>query len=143
MSFEKEREILSRYIQSKNLKHSEQRQLILDVFLNTEEHLTAEELYALVKMKNPSVGQATIYRTMKLFNDAGLSRELRVEDGVTRYEHLYNHEHHDHLVCTGCGNIIEIVSPEIEAMQEKIAKENGFTLKRHRLELYGLCKDCK
>ena len=143
MPFEKEREILADYIRSRNMKRSEQRQLILDVFLKTEKHLTAEELYEIVKKKNPAIGYATIYRTMKLFNEAGLCRELQVEDGITRYEHLYNHEHHDHLVCTGCGNIIEIVSPEIEALQEKIAKKNAFTLKKHRLELYGLCKDCK
>ena len=143
MPFEKEREILADYIRSKNMKRSEQRQLILDVFLGTEKHLTAEELYELVKKKNPSVGYATIYRTMKLFSDAGLCRELRVEDGIARYEHLYNHKHHDHIICTKCGKIIEIESPEIETLQEEIAKKNGFILKRHRLELYGLCRNCK
>lgn len=143
MPFEKEREILANYIRSKNMKRSEQRQLILDVFLKTEKHLAAEELYELVKKKNPSVGYATIYRTMKLFSEAGLCRELQVEDGVTRYEHLYNHAHHDHLICTECGKFIEIVSPEIEALQEKIAKKSGFKLERHRLELYGICRDCR
>ena len=143
MPFEKEREILADYIRSRNMKRSEQRQLILDVFLKTERHLTADELYELVKKKNPAVGYATIYRTMKLFSEAGLCRELQVEDGVTRYEHLYNHEHHDHLICTECRKFIEIVSPEIEVLQEKIAKKNGFKLERHRLELYGTCSDCR
>jgi Fur family ferric uptake transcriptional regulator len=143
MAFEEEREILADYIRSKNMKRSEQRQLILDVFLKTEKHLAAEELYELVKKKNPSIGYATIYRTMKLFSDAGLCRELRAEDGIARYEHLYNHKHHDHIICTECGKIIEIESPEIEALQEGIAKKNGFILKRHRLELYGLCRDCR
>ena len=143
MPFEEEHKILADYIRSKNMKRSEQRQLILDVFLKTEKHLAAEELYELVKKKNPSVGYATIYRTMNLFSDAGLCRELRVEDGITRYEHLYNHKHHDHLICIECGKIIEIESPEIEALQEKIAKKNGFILKKHQLELYGLCRDCK
>ncbi len=143
MPFEEERKILADYIRSKNMKRSEQRQLILEVFLKTEKHLAAEELYELVKKKNPSVGYATIYRTMKLFSDAGLCRELRGEDGIARYEHLYKHEHHDHLICTECGKIIEIESPEIETLQERIAKKNGFILKKHRLELYGLCRDCK
>ncbi len=143
MSFQKEKAIFTEYIRSKNLKHSEQRQLIMDVFLKTEKHLTAEELYEMVKKKNPSIGYATIYRTMKLLTEAGLCRELHVVDGVTRYEHLYNHKHHDHLICTKCGKFVEIESPRIEELQEKIAKKHGFILTRHRLELYGLCKSCK
>ncbi len=143
MSFEKESELLSNYIKSRNLKHSEQRQIILDAFLKTERHLTAEELYEIVKKKNSNIGQATIYRAMKLFSDAGLCRELKVEDGVTRYEHLFNHEHHDHLICTECGKIVEILSPEIEEEQDRIAKKNGFVLEKHRFELYGVCRDCR
>ncbi len=143
MLFQKERELLSEYIRSRNLKHSEQRQIILEAFLKTERHLTAEELYEIVKKKNSNIGQATIYRAMKLFSDAGLCRELKVEDGVTRYEHLYDHEHHDHLICTECGKIVEIISPEIEKEQDCIAKINGFVLEKHRLELYGICKDCR
>ena len=79
---------------------------------------------------------------MKLLSEAGLCRELQLEDGTTRYEHLYNHKHHDHLICTKCGKFIEIESPQIEALQEKLAKENGFVLLKHRLELYGICSTC-
>jgi Fur family ferric uptake transcriptional regulator len=143
MPFEKEREVLSGHIRNKNLKHSEQRQIILEVFLETEKHLTAEELYLMVKKKVPSIGYATIYRTLKLLIEAGLCREMQVENGVTRYEHHYNHEHHDHLVCTKCGKFVEIFSPDIEKLQEKIAKKNGFVLERHRLELYGVCGACR
>ena len=128
MSFKEEREILSNYIRTKNLKQSDQRQLVLDVFLKTEKHLTADELYNLVKRKNPLIGYATIYRSLKLFADAGLCRELHIQDGITRYEHLYNHKHHDHLICTECGKFVEIESPDIEDLQEKIAKKNGFSL---------------
>jgi Fur family ferric uptake transcriptional regulator len=142
MPFEEEREIFETFIRAKNLRHSDQRQQIMEVFLKTEKHLTAEELYGLVKKKNPSIGYATIYRTMKLLIEAGLCRELQVEDGITRYEHLYNHTHHDHLICTECGKFIEIEIPEIEELQENIAKKNGFILTRHRWELYGLCSTC-
>jgi Fur family ferric uptake transcriptional regulator len=110
MTFEKERAVFAEFIRSKNLKRSDQRQQIMEVFLKTERHLTAEELYNMVKKKNPSIGYATIYRTMKLLTEAGLCRELHVEDGITRYEHLYNHKHHDHLICTECGKFVEIVS---------------------------------
>lgn len=143
MSSKDEFQVLDEFIRSKNLRHSEQRQQILDVFLKTEKHLTAEDLYNIVKKKNPSIGYATIYRSLKLFSEAGLCRELKVNDGTTRYEHLYNHKHHDHLICTKCGKFVEIESPEIEALQEQLAKKNGFELIKHRLELYGLCSACK
>jgi Fur family ferric uptake transcriptional regulator len=143
MSFEKEREVLSNFIHSRNLKQSTQRQIILEIFLKTERHVTAEELYLIVKKHIPSIGYATIYRTLKLFTEAGLCRELQVENRLTRYEHLYDHEHHDHLICTECGKFVEIISPEIEVLQEKIAKKNGFVLEKHRLDLYGICSDCK
>jgi len=139
----KEREIFEAHIRNKNLKHTEQRTQILKTFLETERHLTAEELYVLVRRKYPSIGYATICRTLKLLYECGLCRELKVEDGVTRYEHLYGHEHHDHLICINCGSFVEVVSPEIERLQEELASENDFILKRHRLELYGICKKCK
>lgn len=142
MQFKEELEVLENFIRSRNLRRSEQRQQILLSFLKTEKHLTAEELYNITKKKNPSIGYATIYRTMKLLSEAGLCRELQLDDGTTRYEHLYNHKHHDHLICTKCGKFIEIESPQIEALQEKLAKENGFVLLKHRLELYGICNAC-
>ena len=114
----------------------------MDVFLKTERHLSAEELYDIVREKNPSIGYATIYRTLKLLSEAGLCRELQADGRITRYEHLHNRDHHDHLVCTECGKMVEFEIPEIEALQEKIARKNGFVLKNHRWELYGLCSDC-
>lgn len=143
MPYTKEREIFESHIRKKNLKHTEQRTQILITFLETERHLTAEELYVLVRKKYPSIGYATISRTMKLLCDCGLCSELKVEDGVTRYEHLYGHEHHDHLICTECGSFVEAVSPEIERLQEKLAETNDFAIERHRLELYGICKKCR
>lgn len=127
----------------KNLKHSHQRKEILSIFLSTDKHLTAEELYRMGKRRYPSLGFATVYRTLKLLCDCGLSRELRLEDGTTRYEHLYGHKHHDHLICTKCGKFIEVVDSDIERLQEKLFKEHGFYPQRHRMELYGICKKCK
>lgn len=142
MAFEEEREIFSSFIRNRNLRQSEQRQQIMEVFLKTEQHLTAEELYDIVRKKNPSIGHATVYRTLKLLSEAGLCRELQTDDRITRYEHLHNRDHHDHLVCTECGKMVEIEIPEIEELQEKIARKNGFVLKNHRWELYGLCSKC-
>lgn len=142
MGQEKEEAVLERYLKDKNLKHSQQRKEILGVFLKTDKHLTAEELYSLVRARYSGIGYATVYRSLKLFCQAGLCRELKFDDGTSRYEHLYNHEHHDHLICTKCGKFVEIIEPAIEKLQEKIFKSCGFYPERHRMELYGVCKKC-
>jgi Fur family ferric uptake transcriptional regulator len=143
MAHQKERGVFQEYIRGKNLRHSEQRMQILEVFLQTEKHLTAEELHRLTQRKNPSIGMATVYRTLKLLRDSGLCRELRLDDGTTRYEHLYNHDHHDHMVCTGCGALVEVVDTRIEKLQDKLAKAHGFHIKSHKLEIYGICRKCR
>lgn len=138
----KELDVFEHYIDEKSLKHSKQREEILDIFLKLDKHLSADELYRIVKKKYPTIGFATVYRTLKLLCESGLSRELKLEDGVTRYEHLYNHKHHDHLVCTKCGKFVEVVDTEIEKLQERLAAKHGFSVQRHRMELYGLCRSC-
>ena len=95
------------------------------------------------KKRLPTIGYATIYRTLKLLCECGICRKLRVENGISRYEPLYGHEHHDHLICLKCGRFIEVVNLDIEKLQEKIAKAEGFILMRHRLVMYGICKSCR
>ncbi len=135
--------ILERYLREENLKLTSQRELILKVFLNTEEHVSAEELYELVKKEDPSVGLATIFRTLKLLYEAGLAREVDFGDKVLRYEHEYGRDHHDHLICTSCGMYIEAMDPEIERLQDELCKQFGFLPTDHRLEIFGLCKKCR
>ncbi len=143
MAIREEEKVFDDYIKQKGLKYSEQRRQVLHAFLKTEKHLTAEELHLLVKKRFPAIGIATVYRTLKLLKESGLCRELKLNDGTTRHEHLYDHEHHDHLVCIECGSLTEVVDPEIEKLQEKLAKKNGFSIKSHKLEIYGTCKSCK
>jgi Fur family ferric uptake transcriptional regulator len=135
--------VLESFISEKKLKHSKPREWILAVFLSIEKHLTVDELWAAVKKKYPSVGFATVYRTLKLLCESGLCSELRLEDGTTRYEHRYGHDHHDHLVCTECGHVIEVFDAEIEHLQEQLMKRHGFSPRYHRMNLYGICKDCR
>jgi Fur family ferric uptake transcriptional regulator len=142
MPFEEEQKIFDHFVKNSGLKHSDQRSQILLTFLKTEMHLTADELYRLVKKRNPSVGVATVYRALKLICESGLGRELRLDNNSVRYEHLYNHEHHDHLYCVNCGELTEVVDPEIEKLQEKLAKKNGFKMNGHRLLIHGLCREC-
>lgn len=143
MAFEEERKLFSEFVKSRGLKQSDQRNQILVAFLKTEKHLSAEELHNIVRRTNPSIGIATVYRTLKLFLDSGLCRELRLDDGTSRYEHQFGHDHHDHLVCSGCGTLVEVFDPEIEKLQEKLAARHGFQVSRHKLEMYGLCKSCR
>ena len=98
MTWEKEERIFEDYLATENLKHSEQRKEILHIFLGIDKHLTANELYRLVEKKYSAIGYATIYRTLKLLCECGLCRELRLDDGTTRFEHLYGHKHHLSLI---------------------------------------------
>jgi Fur family ferric uptake transcriptional regulator len=141
--FEAEKEIFVEHIKTAGLRRTDQRDLILDIFLSTEEHLTSEDLYSLVHKKDPTVGLTTIYRTLKLLTEAGLAREVRFGDNKTYYEHHYNHEHHDHMICTNCGKVIEFFSPEIEDLQDEMADKFNFRPTHHSLRLWGICADCQ
>lgn len=141
--FAKEKEIFREHIQKTGLRKTTQRELILEVFLRTEEHLSSEGLYWLVQREDPDVGQTTVYRTLKLLTEAGLAREVRLGDGRTYYEHHYNHEHHDHMICTECGHVIEFFSPELEAMQDKMAEQYNFRPTHHSLRILGICEACQ
>jgi Fur family ferric uptake transcriptional regulator len=138
----KELEILEKYIEEKALRYTPQREEILKAFLSVERHLSAEELYGIVKKKSPGIGYVTVYRALKLFSEAGLCNEVDFGDGIARFEHLYGHEHHDHLICTRCGKYEEVLDPEIERLQEELAKERGFISLKHKLQIFGTCFKC-
>lgn len=142
MNISKEEDILTEYLKKKDLKLTDQRKIILDAFLNIETHVTAEELYDIIKQTNPEVGVATVYRTLKILCESGLANEVEFSDQVTRYEHLFDHQHHDHLICIKCGKYAEVCDPEIEELQQKLAQRNKFQVLRHRMELYGICENC-
>lgn len=131
------------YLGRNGLKLTPQRRTILDVFLTTEEHLTPEELYNKVKTVDPAIGQATVYRTLKLLSLSGLAKEVHFGDGMTRYEQKYGHKHHDHLICEVCGKNIEVLDEKIEKLQHDLAASHGFVLTGHRMYLYGVCPDCR
>src|SRR5437660_691676 len=138
-----EQEVFLKHIQRQGLKRTAQRDLILDVFLRTEGHVSGEDLYRLVRAEDPTVGQTTVYRTLRLLTDAGLAREVRFGDGRAHYEHNYKHEHHDHMICSECGQIIEFYSPELEAIQDAMAAKYKFELRSHLLRMIGICADCR
>lgn len=137
------KDVFAAYLRIKGIRQSHQRDCILGVFLSTEKHLSALELYALVNKKHPGIGYATVYRAMKTICDAGLADEVDFGDGVARFEHKYGHEHHDHLICTKCGRYIEVIDSQIEKLQDKLADKHGFSPIKHKMEIFGVCKNCK
>ncbi|MCK6549108.1 transcriptional repressor [Myxococcota bacterium] len=138
------REILRAYVAKKGLKFTRQRELIAEVFFGTQGHLKVEDLLDRVRAVDPQVSLATVYRTMKLLTECGLASPRQFGDGHTRYEPSDGEEqHHDHLICTRCGLIVEFLSPDIEALQDRIAAERGFLVTKHKMELYGLCPTCR
>jgi Fur family ferric uptake transcriptional regulator len=135
-------EQLTAYLAGKGLRATVQRDAIVSAFVDAGRHVSADELHALVKRTHPRIGFATVYRTLKLLADAGLAQERRFEDGFTRYEHAAADVHHDHLICTRCGAILEFENQRIEELQRMVAKRHGFRVVNHKLELYGLCSHC-
>ncbi len=135
--------LFEHFASAQGLRSTRQRDIILDVFLSTHQHSSVEELYLKIKQSNPGIGHATVYRTLKLFAEAGIAREIHLHDGQTRYEQTTAGEHHDHLVCTSCNSIVEFENATIEKLQEEIAARHGFLIKNHKLELYGLCISCR
>ncbi|MCD6527532.1 MAG: transcriptional repressor [Desulfuromonas sp.] len=131
------------YLGKHGLKVTRQREIILDGFLSSPSHLSAEELYLRLRKDNPNIGYATVYRTMKLLADSGIASERHFGDRQTRYEPNTSEEHHYHLICNSCGKIIEFEDSNIEALLMKTAAAHDFTLSHQRLELYGLCPDCQ
>jgi Fur family ferric uptake transcriptional regulator len=139
----KEGEILKQFRLQQGLKNSAQRQTVLEAFVDTEGHIDAQGLYDILRRQGKGIGYATVWRTLKLLVKSGLAREVRLAGKETRFEHLYAHSHHDHLVCLGCGRAIEFLEPRIEELQERVAQRHHFSADRHSLVIYGLCKDCR
>jgi len=137
------RVMLQAYMDKKGLRSTDQRRLIVETFFGAENHVSIEELLAQVRAKDPRVGYATVYRTLKLLTECGVANERRFGDGLTRYELADDASHHDHLICVDCGDITEFEEPRIEELQEGIARQYGFKLRSHKHELYGLCPDCQ
>jgi Fur family ferric uptake transcriptional regulator len=131
------------YAAKEHLKMTPQRRHILDVFLEQQGHVTSEELYEKVKATYKTIGQATVYRTLKLLSGSGVAKEVDFGDGVTRYERQEGDDHHDHLICESCGKNVEVLDETIEKLQEEVAARHGFKLTRHKMYLYGICPDCQ
>lgn len=130
---------LNVYMRERGLKHTRQRDQILEAFFAAGGHVSIDDLLGHVQERMAGVGYATVYRTMKLFSEAGVAHERHFDDGQSRYEPVVDDEHHDHLICTTCGTIFEFEDPIIEQRQFDIAAAHGIRVEHHRHEIYGSC----
>lgn len=146
MAFDREEFIA--LLKNKGLKVTNQRLLVLEVLTACpDRHLTAEEIYEIIKTDCPEIGLATVYRTIQLLLELHLIDRINLDDGVVRYE-IGNgkeggtkHRHH-HLVCRKCGRVISFQDDLLEELEDKIVKTTGFQVMDHEVKLYGYCKEC-
>lgn len=141
---ERMREICER-LAEEDYKLTPQRRVIMQAFLDySEKHLSAEDIYGIVKEKNPDIGLATIYRTLDLLAELGILQKMNFGDGRSRYEFSEDHvHHHHHLICLKCGMVQEFEDDALENLEQEIAQKSGFTITDHQLKFYGHCKKCK
>jgi len=138
-----ERRIFNEFISSKGLKKTVQRSLVLETFLSINKHVSVEDVYRIVNKKAHRVGLVTIYRTMKLIAGSGLAREVMFDDGMIKFEHAYGRQHHHHMVCTNCKQVIEFSSLQMDKAEEAVLETHDFEVSYHRYEIFGLCRECR
>ncbi|WP_333783092.1 Fur family transcriptional regulator [Lutispora saccharofermentans] len=140
-----EYEILKKKIKEKGFKFTPQRKSILDVIIANEgKHLSAEEIYEMVKNNCPDIGLATVYRTMQILDEAGMVYKHNFDDGRSRYElyHDEDHQHH-HLICINCGKVVEVEEDLLEQLEHEVESKYDFSIINHNLKFFGYCRECR
>jgi len=132
-------------LSEKDYKLTPQRQVILRAFLDhAEKHLSADDVYNIVRKSNPEVGLATVYRTLDLLAELGILQKMDFGDGRSRYEFAEEEiHHHHHLICVSCGKVIEFEDDLMESLECMIGRKCGFKIIDHEVKFYGHCKDCR
>lgn len=135
-------QILVNVLRKEDLRYTQQRQAVWDEVKSTNRHRDADDIYVTLHQKGIAVSRATVYRTIDVLAKYNLINKIDIGDGKNRYEHVLDSDHHDHLICTRCGDILEFVDDEIEALQTKIAEKYDFILEDHVHQLMGICRTC-
>jgi Fur family ferric uptake transcriptional regulator len=133
---------LETFLRKSGLKMTKARAVVLEAFLSIEQHVSAEELFEAARAIDGGIGQATVFRTIKLLAESGVAREARTDKGGRQYERAFRRGHHDHLVCLRCGTVVEFADSSIEAAQAAVYAAHGFSAIGHQLELVGICPRC-
>ncbi|GMV07757.1 MAG: transcriptional repressor [Gemmatimonadota bacterium] len=136
--------LFGRYLREQGLPVTHQREAVAEVVFGSGGHLSVDDLERRLRERGERIGKATIYRTLDLLVRSRLVEEHDFGEGFKRYEHRLSRQPiHEHLVCLECGKVIEFQSPEIQAVEARVQTEHGFAPARHRLEIYGLCRECR
>jgi len=136
--------LFRRYLRDQGLPVTQQREAIAEVVFGSSEHLSVEEIESLLRERGERIGKATIYRTLEMLVRSGLVEEHDFGEGFKRYEHLFGQKPvREHLVCTECGKVEEIHSPELVRLHEEAARRHDFVPARYRLQIYGICGACQ
>jgi Fur family transcriptional regulator, ferric uptake regulator len=138
----RERDRFLQFLRSQGLRVTQERLALFEEIFAQHKHIDAEELLAAMKTRDLKISRATVYRNLDLLVDCGLVRKQRLGRDRFLYEHVHGGQHHDHLVCTVCGRVVEFVSPGIVALQAEICRAHGFVPSRHTLQISGLCNQC-
>jgi Fur family ferric uptake transcriptional regulator len=143
MSNRREAALFETYLKRRGLKLTSERRDLFDEIFKKHVHFEADDLLIRMKTRGRKISRATIYRTLELLTAAGVVGKVRVGEAGYRYERLHAGEHHDHLICIGCGRIIEFCEPKIEALQDTVCERVGFHAVTHSHQIRGYCRDCK
>jgi Fur family ferric uptake transcriptional regulator len=138
-----ELQVFQDYIRHRELRRTPERERILQEIFEIHGHFDVDGLYLQLKQKGVKVSKASIYRALPLFIDCGLVREVDFSEGHWHYEHIYGHSHHNHLRCLGCGEIQEFENQFLHSLEEQLAKEYGYQIKGHHLQVQGFCPACR
>jgi Fur family ferric uptake transcriptional regulator len=132
-----------RHLREHNQPITRQRDLVAQVVFRSEDHLSVDAIRRELKLLGASVGTATVYRTLDLLVESGLVRAHEFGEGFKRYEPMTAQTDHEHLICERCGRVVEFANERMERMLPVLADEHGFQHRRHRVEIYGVCRDCR
>lgn len=135
--------LFEEYIRTRGLRLTKQRLQVAEIFMETDGHVSAEELYDRVRRRHPDIGFSTVYRTLKLLKEAGVARQVDFDARRAKFESSADKTHHDHLICIKCAKVVEFLEPEIERLQDEVVEKHGFVIRWHRMEIFGLCPRCR
>lgn len=139
----KEKEHFKELFHHEHIDQFEDRFKILEVFLKTEKHITAQEMYRMITESGIHLPFDFLKQTLEIMCKYGFAQKRKFQDGQIRYEHRHLGQHHDHMICTRCGKILEFKNDDLEQLQLKIATDNGFHMLQHKMEIYGICSLCQ
>ncbi|MCK5228489.1 MAG: transcriptional repressor, partial [Desulfobulbaceae bacterium] len=130
-------------LKKNHMRYTPEREQIIREIFSTHDHFDVESLYLRMRQKGLTISKASIYRIIPLLVDAELISEVYYEDGHMHYEHIFGHEHHCHMRCTGCRRIEEFTDPRLHLIEQELGERFGFQVKGHNMEVYGLCGECR